>query len=61
MGARISIDASGYIEHRERPRDRVGVDGTVARRERDFEGVALGVGLGGVLWLILASIARLIA
>jgi hypothetical protein len=61
MSARVRIDLPECGEHRARSR-LAGAAAAVARREhvRNLEAVALSVGLGSVLWLLLAPLARFV-
>ena len=55
MGTHILAEASRFVDSRSRRRIEVAHDDA-----RDFGGVALGVGAGVLLWVAIASIARLI-
>jgi hypothetical protein len=58
MSARIQTGEAGFIEHRERAHRADAVAVARVGHVEDFGGVALAVGLGGALWLLLALAAR---
>lgn len=62
LGTRVSANASSRAPLRVATRSDPSLEVSVTRDDdmRAFHGIALGVGMGSVLWLVLMSMAALI-